>query len=282
MWALAQELSILGELARPTASKCITYGAPFSQLPQREHKKCYIWLPWTNKNKKIRRSVATKTCGKLIGSCLIFKCGEMTISGASLSSAEMLNKGTLLLILWGVSQETGLPGWLSAPIEPDGFLTLNKWIDFCVASLTRFMLFYTVYKGGQQENECHNLQTYSSLLVTWIWLTCSQCLYLLCLTNCKDKALCHFQRTQLTPQAGIIFKPLRFITIIRWIGALSLRCELLSIMLTVFQLLYIVKVPANELWSCSVMVWLWWAVTSYCTLKLQFQLDWVIFFFWSH
>lgn len=42
VWALAQELLILGELARPTASKCITYGVPFSQLPQREHKKCYI------------------------------------------------------------------------------------------------------------------------------------------------------------------------------------------------------------------------------------------------
>lgn len=47
--ALAQELSILGELARPTASKCITYGMPFSQLPQREHEKCYISLPRTNK-----------------------------------------------------------------------------------------------------------------------------------------------------------------------------------------------------------------------------------------
>lgn len=41
VWALAQEWLILGELARPTARKCITYGVPFSQLPQREHKKCY-------------------------------------------------------------------------------------------------------------------------------------------------------------------------------------------------------------------------------------------------
>lgn len=49
VWALAQEWLILGELARPTASKCITYGVPFSQLPQREHKKCYISLSETNK-----------------------------------------------------------------------------------------------------------------------------------------------------------------------------------------------------------------------------------------
>lgn len=49
VWALAQEWLILGELARPTASKCITYGVPFSQLPQREHKKCYISLSKTNK-----------------------------------------------------------------------------------------------------------------------------------------------------------------------------------------------------------------------------------------
>lgn len=38
-----------GNWQEPTASKCITYGVPFSQLPQREHKKCYISLSKTNK-----------------------------------------------------------------------------------------------------------------------------------------------------------------------------------------------------------------------------------------
>lgn len=125
VWALAQELLILGELARPTASKCITYGVPFSQLPQREHKTWYISPSKTNqpryaeeiceKNKSERNS--WKTLG--------FIFGMMSLIPAS----KPANEAVLPLILLGVSQETGLPGWLSALIKPDGFLTLNNWIE---------------------------------------------------------------------------------------------------------------------------------------------------------
>lgn len=52
--ALAQELLILGELARPTASKCIAYGVPFSQLSQRQHEKCYISLSRSKKKTKFQ------------------------------------------------------------------------------------------------------------------------------------------------------------------------------------------------------------------------------------
>lgn len=41
----------------------------------------------------------------------------------------------------------------------------------------------------------------------------------------------------------------------------------------IVQLLYIVKVAANELWNYCVMVWLYRAITSYCTLRQFFQLD---------
>lgn len=69
------------------------------------------------------------------------------------SRAKTVNEAVLPLILWGVSQETGLPGWLSALIKPDGFLTLNKWIDLDVTSLTRFVSFYAWHKGGRHENK---------------------------------------------------------------------------------------------------------------------------------
>lgn len=49
VWVLAQEWLILGELATPVASKSITYGVPFSQLPQREQGKCYLALAGASK-----------------------------------------------------------------------------------------------------------------------------------------------------------------------------------------------------------------------------------------
>lgn len=55
---------IHGELVWLTAGRSITYGVPFSQLPQREHKKCYLSL--SNPVKTINRfTMVTKTPGEL-------------------------------------------------------------------------------------------------------------------------------------------------------------------------------------------------------------------------
>lgn len=53
----------------------------------------------------------------------------------SWARAKTMNKIVLLPILRGVSQEDGLPGWLSAPHKPDGFSTRHKWTDLYVARL---------------------------------------------------------------------------------------------------------------------------------------------------
>lgn len=64
VWTLAQEPLIHGELAGITASRSITYGLPFSQLWQREGKKCYLSL--SNTVKTINKiTIVTKTPGEL-------------------------------------------------------------------------------------------------------------------------------------------------------------------------------------------------------------------------
>lgn len=121
-----------------------------------------------------------------------------------LSWAATANEAVLPLMLWGVSQEAGLPGWLSALIKPDGFLTLNKWIDLCVASLTRAhicLLMNTkvvstaLWSVHLEEGYCESLQSsryeYNERL-------CSVCICYV--DKVLGRGFCRQNYTQLTPQ----------------------------------------------------------------------------------
>lgn len=153
-----------------------------------------------------RRLGVHGACCWIFGSYLGLGCSMMRRC-VDWAKQNAVNEAVLPLILWGVSQETGLPGWLSALIKPDGFLTLNKWIDLYVASLTRFIFFYTWHKGGQHENKTAMICSPRGstargepLLLAWTWLTSSQCLYLLCRQSVRDEAFVVTVCAQLTSQ----------------------------------------------------------------------------------
>ena len=121
----------------------------------------------------------------------------------SLSRAKTVNEAVLPLILWGVSQETGLPGWLSALIKPDGFLTLNTWIDLYVASPNKVhILLRITRRWSARENkgaairllrwgasQFSSSQSSPVLLQTRMSLMSLRCLYLLSWQSVRTRPL---------------------------------------------------------------------------------------------
>lgn len=126
--ALAQELLILGELARPTASKCIAYGVPFSQLSQRQHEKCYISLSRSKKKNKIPdmlnllNIMEQRRWGKRSSLCL--RTGGVDHSLGWTGQRPLTKPSPPPSDSMRCQSE-----WLSAPVKPDGSFTLNKWMD---------------------------------------------------------------------------------------------------------------------------------------------------------
>lgn len=110
------------------------------------------------------------------------------------------NAAVLPLILWGVSLKTGLPGWLSAPIKPDGFLTLNKWIDLCGASLIR-VVFFSAQKGGESvfaidPRDFASLSGSADTSMSNVFAVFVSVMF----DKVLGQGLCHHKCTPLTPQ----------------------------------------------------------------------------------
>lgn len=145
-----------------------------------------------------------------------------------------------------------------------------------VACPTRLMFFYAWHKrwSSMRAREPRGGALWvSPVPLTRIWLTSSQCLYLLCWRSVRTRPLSSPLHTADTSSAIVcMLAHGHIIIVIRWIIALSLWWELLPLLTAVFQLLYIVNLPPNESWSRRVTVWFYRTVTRICALRCLFSI----------